>query len=365
MSRTKNEPRKEAKTRRKRAAGERAKAPPADDAAAEPKRGNRRLARPAPPDPPSGESSLDALEDPSQLGRATTPLASIPPEPVQRFVKLRRALRRTLEVTAIAAGLLGAVAVGRLTRDYLHTSESFAITTLQVEGEDRLAEADVLEAAGLAVGENVFVRSPEEVRDRLQDHPWIAQATVERRLPDTFELAIEERHAVALLMLDDPAAAESNLYLVGEDATLFKTFEEGDPVDLPIVRGVARERFLRDRAYRSSLLLEVVALMHDYRAAGLWRREPISEIVVRPTDEITLHVGEDGMEVRLGRGPHGDALRRLRRVLDRVEGQEDDARPLYVYLDNVRRPDRVVVRLRETELPAAVEPGDAETVGET
>jgi hypothetical protein len=94
----------------------------------------------------------------------------------------------------------------------------------------------------------------------------------------------------------------------------------------------------------------VVALLHDYRAAGLWRRKPIAEIHVEGDEGVSLYVGE-GREtdtapahVRLGPAPYRDKLERLRKVFDELDGR--DGRVAYVFLDNMRRPDRVTVRLR-------------------
>mgnify|MGYP000532489065 CR=1 FL=1 len=58
---------------------------------------------------------------------------------------------------------------------------------------------------------------------------------------------------------------------------------------------------------------------------------------------LELFVGEDGMNVRLGRGQHRQKLRRFRQVLERLAREK--TRPSYVYLDNVRSPERVTVRL--------------------
>ena len=126
------------------------------------------------------------------------------------------------------------------------------------------------------------------------------------------------------------------------------------------ITGLEQGEFVRNRAFRTAVLLEVVALMHDYRAAGLWRREPIGEIRVEPTGGLSLRVGEDAMLVRLGRGPHRTKLLRLRRILDRLD--ESESRAEYVFLDNVRRPDRVTVRLREEPEPAP-EPDEEEAAG--
>ncbi|HJK93279.1 MAG TPA: FtsQ-type POTRA domain-containing protein [Polyangiaceae bacterium LLY-WYZ-15_(1-7)] len=309
---------------------------------------NRRL--------PGAAPRTKARDDAEAMAVATTPLASVPPPSDDEagpglgalWARVRGPLVALAKTAVVLAALAGAVAVGRLTRDYVRTSPAFAIETITIAGQERLEEDAVREAAGLAPGMNVFELGPEDVRARLVRHPWIAEAEVERRLPGTFAIEVREHEAVAVIALGD------ELYLIGRDGTVFKKVELGDPVDVPLVSGVSRQRFVGDRAYRTSLLLEVVALMHDYRAAGLWRREPIGEMHVQPTDEVTLYVGDDGMEVRLGRGPWLPKLRKLRRVLERLD--ETESRPEYVVLDNVRRPDRVVVRLREEPDPTPPEP---------
>jgi hypothetical protein len=113
---------------------------------------------------------------------------------------------------------------------------------------------------------------------------------------------------------------------------------------LPIITGVDPEHFRGDLAFRTAVLVNAIALLHDYRDVGLWRREPVAEIHAESDDAFSLYVGKDTMLVRLGERPFRKKLRRLRGILDEL--RNDAARPAYVYLDNVRRPDRVAVRLR-------------------
>ncbi|MEM1414665.1 MAG: FtsQ-type POTRA domain-containing protein [Myxococcota bacterium] len=300
---------------------------------------------------------LRPSERPPPRNRRVRPVAEpelVEPEPVPVSVRrswgsptLRRRLLRVAHALAalVALGALGLVAMEA--RRYALDAPAFALTTLAVDGAERLGEPEILGAAGLALGDNVFARTPEEVRADLEAHPWIAEARVERRLPGTFRIAVVERHPVALLLSGEG-------YLVGDDASLFKLWEPGDPADLPLVTGVDRSRFAGDRPYRTSVLTELVALTHDYRAAGLWRRLPIQELHVEANGHLSLYAGEGPLYVRLGPAPHGEKLRRLRRVLDRLDEGELEA--AYVYLDNVRRPDRVTVRLREVPAPPPAAP---------
>lgn len=298
---------------------------------------NRRLRPSAPeiPDEPEVE--------------ARPPLSRRLREKRARFVaRVRGPLVLVGKLILAAAVVVGGVAAWRLGDRYLHTSPAFAITTLQVEGAEHVTDAQAFEAAGLVLGQNVFEVTPEDARARLLRHPWIATASVERRLPGTLRVTVTEHEPAAVLSI-------GALYLVGDDGSVFKQVDADDSLDLPVVTGVDEGRFLRDRVFRTALLQDVITLMHDYRSAGLWRREPIGEIHLESDDGLSLYVGADAMLVRLGRGPWREKLSKLRRVLDRLDEQE--TRATYVFLDNQRRPDRVTVRLREEPdvVPAAVE----------
>lgn len=238
---------------------------------------------------------------------------------------------------AIVAAIAGSVALFRLIERHVRTSPAFAISEIEITGASRLSFTEISESAGLVIGHNVFDVSPTEARANLLSHPWIADARVTRRLPDRWFVELDERVPSAILMLDEA-------WLVSDEGAVFKRLEPGDPADFPVITGIERTRFTEDRAFRTRTLLAVIALLSDWRSAGLWRREPISEIHVESDDSLTLRVGEDGAEVRLGIGPYRAKLDRLRRVLDEL--RERDARPAYVHLDNVRRPDRVIVRVR-------------------
>lgn len=263
---------------------------------------------------------------------------------------------RTMQAVGVCIALLGVWAMSRFVQKHLTTAPAFAVDAVDVKGLSRVDKAELMQAAGLELGLNVFARSPEDIRARLLRHPWILSARVERKLPSRFEIAIEERAPVALLVVeacsggpskneDDPACDEaSSLYLVSDDAKLFKRLSGKDPVDLPVITGVARQRFASDPDLQRRILVDAVALMHEYKNSGLWQRNPLGEIHIEPNDGYSLYVGEDLTYVRLGAKPFEQKLLRMKKVFERLE--REHARAEYVYLDNEQRPDRVAVRLR-------------------
>jgi cell division protein FtsQ len=251
-------------------------------------------------------------------------------------VRHRNRVRGAIKAAAIAVAALALLWVGDQTIGYAHSADAFAIREIQIQGHTQLEDIDVRRAARLQIGSNIFEVSAEEARNHLLQHPWIEDAEVVRRLPGRVRIRVVERKPVALVALD-------HLYLVSQEGAVFKRLGVDDPVNLPVITGIASERFYDDLDYRTEVLLGSMALLQDYEGAGLAEREPVSEIHFDGPGGIELFVGEDGMNVRLGNGQHRQKLRRLRRVLDRLA--QEKTRPSYVYLDNVRSPERVTVRL--------------------
>jgi len=245
----------------------------------------------------------------------------------------RGTLRIALLVSAVALGF----AVLGLIERHLHTSSSFAIETIDVSGNLQLTAAQVIQAAGLGIGKNVFAVPPDEARQRLLQEPWIESASVRRRLPSRYSIEVRERRAVALL-------AAGQLHVVSDEGQLFKALGPNDPVDLPVISGLDPNLRMQDESAWSASLLSAVALLHEYQDAGLLRRESISEVHIETDGGLSLYLGTDATYVRLGKPPFRQKLERLREVMARLA--QDKARAAYVYLDNQRRLDRVTARLR-------------------
>lgn len=310
-----------------------------------------------------GASEPAATTKPARSGGNRRTIEPAQPPPAPRMGAVRRALSRLRGVrvrgrvdwghvrtvltyagklTVVALVLVAAGAAGRLIERYVRSSPAFAIREIRIEGATRLARDEIQRTGGVSLGSNVFAMPPEDVRARLQRHPWVADASVRRRLPGTVEIEIRERRAAAVLVVD-------RAYLVGEDATVFKSLDIGEPTDLPVVTLASPERWLGDRAAFGTLLLDVVSLLHEFRRVGLESRGAIQEVHIGNDDGVSLYLGDEAMEVRLGRAPFDQKLRRLRLLLDEVRRR--DSEPAYVLLDHERRPDRAVVRLRETLVP--------------
>jgi cell division protein FtsQ len=112
-----------------------------------------------------------------------------------RLAELAGAVRgRRLAVTLIAVPVVIAAASLVVSRSSL-----LHLRHLEVAGTTSLSRADVVRLAALSSSTNVLWFDAGAVERRLESDPWVATATVTRRLPGTIRISVVERAPVAMI----------------------------------------------------------------------------------------------------------------------------------------------------------------------
>jgi cell division protein FtsQ len=89
----------------------------------------------------------------------------------------------------------------------------FRVQAVTVEGRVETDAQEILRAIGVARGDAILGFSPETARRTVEQIPWVASATVARRLPDTVHVSIVERRPIALWQIN------GKLSLIDRDGT--------------------------------------------------------------------------------------------------------------------------------------------------
>lgn len=192
-----------------------------------------------------------------------------------------------LQVTAVGALLASALWAGY---SRAMASDRLKVAHVEVRGERFLSQGEVIQLLGPALGENILGLDLEELKAKLRASPWVADATVNRTLPDTLRVEIRERVPLAL-------AAVDRLYLMDGDGTLIDIYgPRTASFDLPIVRGLpgADGDARKDRAQRAGALL---------RDLGELASE-ISEVQVEDSGDLRLVLRGPGEVLRMGTPPY-------------------------------------------------------------
>jgi cell division protein FtsQ len=253
-----------------------------------------------------------------------------------------RAAAPTLCVLGALAGLgTGAMFAAR----WLRTSPRFALRTIDVTGNSRVATSALLRRAGIAAGANLFSVPIRATEARLRSDPWIAEAEVRRRLPDGLAIHVVERQPAALVLAAGAAAGSTagatGLYLADAAGHVFKraAVDAGEGAGLPVVSGLERHLFADEPELAAQLVRRALDLAAAWRAKD---RPPLGEVHVGK-DGLTLYTLDGATAVALGR-PADDAaaLRRFDATWAALPPDER-AQARTIHLDSRTRPDRVTV----------------------
>ncbi|TVQ98486.1 MAG: FtsQ-type POTRA domain-containing protein [Desulfovibrionales bacterium] len=140
-----------------------------------------------------------------------------------------RGLGWALGVISVVA-LLGGISLG-LVYGYrgLTSSAHFAVSHVEIAGNNQLSVSEVLNLSGVAVGANALEVSLGDVSRRLQGSPWIERATVRRVLPDGVAIEIVEREPFFWVKHGE------SLYYADRSGTPIAALELGRFVSLPLL----------------------------------------------------------------------------------------------------------------------------------
>jgi cell division protein FtsQ len=114
----------------------------------------------------------------------------------RRRKAVEKSRRRRLIGWLVAVVVLAAAIWGAFFSPLLKVEE------VRVLGADHASEADIRAAAALAEDQNLLLVSTGVVADKVAQLPWVAEARVDRKLPNTVRIRITERKPAIVLSLD-------------------------------------------------------------------------------------------------------------------------------------------------------------------
>jgi cell division protein FtsQ len=124
-----------------------------------------------------------------------------------RITRRRQAVAR-LRRRRLVAQMMCVLALGALVW-LLFASPLLSLRRVQVVGARHTGPQDIAAAANLSGQENLLLLSTGEVARDAARLPWVARATVDRKLPGTIRVAIEERSPAVVV------ASDAGRWLVG------------------------------------------------------------------------------------------------------------------------------------------------------
>ncbi|MCC6159443.1 MAG: FtsQ-type POTRA domain-containing protein [Deltaproteobacteria bacterium] len=262
------------------------------------------------------------------------------------------AVRARFFFALVAVALVAFVLRGLVTHSPL-----FALKAIEVSRCEHVTSDEIHRFLELYPRQSLFAVELTPIRERLLDHPWVADARVRRVWPDTVSIEITERRPVATILIsaDEDAAVRAegrirkhmNLYFVDDRGVVFSPVPVGDHRRLPVLTGFSRKDFVAARSPDTPVrrISEAVELLGQARLDWDDDLPPIQEIAYDGARGFSILV--DRTRVVVGPAPFQDVFFRLETVLRHLGPRWTDVTRIDLSL-----PDRAVVKGLREEKPS-------------
>lgn len=220
-----------------------------------------------------------------------------------------------------------------LERTGVSVSAGFGLSVrdVLVQGRGESDRTAVLDAIDVRYGEPILAFDPQRAKRRLEMLPWVRKATVERRLPDTVYVRVEERRPFALWQKD------GQLALVDRDGEVIQRKGLERFGHLPLIIGDGAPE-------HAPALLAILASEPEFRGRVT--------AMTRVADRRWTVTFDNGVELHLPEQDIGRAWAKFS-ALERSQGLLNRD----ITAIDLRLPDRLVVRLSsEAEQPKQDKP---------
>jgi cell division protein FtsQ len=212
-------------------------------------------------------------------------------------------------------------------------SDHFAVASIEVRGQTRLSADKIIESTGLVVGVNIWQVDVSRLEDHLLENRRIRSVFVQKYLPDTIVIQINEYGPLALIPAADGFAE------IDENQTVMGFLRTIGSLNLPIITGIElAEPVPGEVAFGPHMEDAVACALATKNETFLG----LVEIHVDETGQVTM-VTQEGIRIIIGSYGEG-----FQKVLDVVEPILLDIRTTQspvLYID-MRAPDKPVVKLK-------------------
>lgn len=239
-------------------------------------------------------------------------------------------------VMILLGSLAGVVILGvvfSLTIKGLSHSEFFQISSLVIEGNQQVNKAELIKLSGLDIYSNLLSIDTENVRSKIEIHPWIEWAVVKKKWPHALNVHVEERVPLAIIL------TEAGLYYIDKNAVIFAPVTTGgEDLDYPVING---KRVLASETSKGVVAavdeeivrecLELIRFASD--GSSSFPRQNISQIYVDKEERLILFLADKAFPIYLGADVTSEKYRRLKKVLTWLYKKKEFAAVEYIRLD--------------------------------
>lgn len=223
-------------------------------------------------------------------------------------IKRRNRRRRRLLSMIFLIGLMG------LGMYFLLNSDVFKIKSIGVIGNKTLSKDDIISSSEIGKDENIFRIKKSQVKNSIENLPYIKEIEIKREFPDRIIIKVTEREES--LMIQNI----SSYFIADNEGYILKQIDEIDD-DLLLIRGInIRNLSLGANAFEEIDKEEIIDLIENGGKLGILK--VVKEIDLEKIDDVNIQLN-NGIDIAFGTLDNVNyKLGMLNEILKDIENKE-------------------------------------------
>jgi cell division septal protein FtsQ len=191
----------------------------------------------------------------------------------------------------------------------LVNSSYLKLRSVQVTGVDDGMKRQIIMMAGLNENLSLLTLNPNEIKAKIEKHPWVRSVELEKQFPHTLIIKAEKESPRALVLFD-------KFFYMNRWGKVFKELDEGENTDFPVITGVSKTADNADE----KLALAAGILDSFASETGLLSLDDISEIHVNDGGDALIYSISLPVAVRMGMKDLEKGKSRLKKLVRHLQG---------------------------------------------
>lgn len=229
---------------------------------------------------------------------------------------------------------------------FMYYSPRFNLTQVDIRGNQKIDEKEILERTGIKMGANIFSLDLGKIEQQIREDKRIKKVWVKRKLPQAILIEVEEKKSALWVNLPD------GLYGLSKDQEIIPLKEEDFQHDFPVVTGLVSSSILGNedlsqKPYEWWPNRKVKSALEFYKALvenDSSFMDSISEISLADENNLIFYLVPYGTQVNMGKGNFKKKIGRVKSLLEYEKRRE-----ALICID-LRFKDQVVVKKSLPEL---------------
>ena len=212
------------------------------------------------------------------------------------------------------------------------------LKNIEVRGNDFVPAEKIVSIAKIPAGENIFMVDLDEAESRFSDIAQIKETRIQRKLPATIIIKVQERKPFAIAVIGGvPALVDEGGYIIAKQ-NLGSSIYKLQIAQLPVIRGINRKTVEGGRRIDPAdaiFMKDTLTLLSNFLDPSTIQIELMNK------EDIIIYV-EDILKVKIGEPKDMEnKIRTMQALLDSIKGKWNRV----AYID-VRVPDSPVIKFK-------------------